>query len=81
MLEKTSDRRQWPRWVRLALIGIHSGRAARTYAAASLLIALTSIAVSLSYRPIFFTGTVLILAAAWYWRAAAWVDANGQWRR
>jgi hypothetical protein len=72
------DRKQWPTWVRIPLLGVPTRHAASNFVLLSNTIAVCA-AIAAIWHPYFVAGLSFLLAGWWYWAAARWVDRHGGW--
>jgi hypothetical protein len=63
-----------PLIVRLGLLGLKTRQAALAFMWISIIGAVMSVALK------FWLGSLLLLAALWYWYALTWEDKNGGWK-
>ena len=72
------DRSTWPLMVRLGLWGLPNRLSAWLFFWLSIALAVGCVAYGF-VNPLFFAGSLVILAAWWYYLAIQWVDQNGNW--
>jgi len=72
------DRKQWPAWVRLPLLGVPTPHAAGNFVLLCNTIAICA-AIAAMWHPYFVAGLSFLLGGWWYWAAARWVDRHSSW--
>lgn len=74
----SADRSQWPVMVRLGLWKVPTRNAVWSYFWLSVVLAVSLTALGLIYRAALM-GSLMALAAFWYYLAIRWVDQHGGW--
>jgi hypothetical protein len=68
-----------PLWVKVGLWGISSPAWAWVFVWTCVAVAALCAVLGFILHPAWFLGTLLLLAAFWYWASIRWVDRRGGW--